>query len=63
LALMGAGTMYGAGPGIDDVDVLRAYIVVTKDFTPMSEELWEWNDGGTRILGTAGLLYLDFDPD
>jgi hypothetical protein len=63
VATLGAATMYGGGPAVDDVDFLRAYLVVTKDFTPMSEELWEWNNGTTRILGSVGLLYLDVSPD
>jgi len=52
--------MYGA---VTDVDVIKAYIVATKDFTPMGGESWEWTDGGTRTLGTLGLMYIDIDPD
>lgn len=29
----------------------------------MSGESWEWSDGGTRILGSLGLMYLKLDPD
>jgi len=47
---------------IGDVDVLKAYIVATKDFTPMGEG-WEWTDAQTQILGSAGLLYLDVDAE
>jgi len=56
--LDGAG-MYGLG----DFGVLKAYIVATKDFTPMTGESWEWTDGGARMLGSLGLMYLKLDPD
>jgi len=47
-----------------DVKVLKAYLVATKDFTPLTGESWEWGPGaGTRMLGTAGLMYLKADPD
>jgi hypothetical protein len=46
----------------DDVDVFKAYIVATKDFTPMGEA-WEWSDGGTRMLGSLGLMYINIDAD
>jgi hypothetical protein len=52
--------MYG---GLEDIDVIKVYIVATKDFTPMGAQSWEWTDTGTRILGTLGLLYIDVDPD
>jgi len=48
----------------EDVKVRNAYIVATRDFTPMRGETWEWSSGaGTRMLGSAGLLYLNCDPD
>jgi len=53
--------MYG---GMTDVDIVKAYIVATKDFTPLTGEAWEWSSqGGTRMLGSVGLLYIDVDPD
>ena len=59
-------TMYDeAGlPGVspEDAKVLKAYLVATKDFTPMKGEKWEWGPGGgTRMLGSAGLMYLKVD--
>lgn len=54
---MGTGT---AG----DVDVLKAYIVATRDFTPMAGESWEWSSTPTtRMLGSAGLMYISVDPE
>jgi len=54
--------MYGAAP--QDVDVWKLYIVATKDFTPMSGQAWEWGSaGGTRMLGTLGVMYISLDPD
>jgi len=48
---------------LDDVDIVKAYVVATKDFTPLAGEAWEWSSGaGTRMLGSAGLLYIDVDP-
>jgi len=58
-ALVGSAGMYGVG----DFDVFKLYIVATKDFTPMASESWEWTDGGTRMLGSVGLMYLKVDPD
>jgi len=58
-ALAGGDGMYGVG----DFDVFKAYIVATKDLTPMAGESWEWTDGGTRMLGSLGLMYLKVDPD
>ncbi|MBN1458192.1 MAG: hypothetical protein JXA57_01560 [Armatimonadetes bacterium] len=59
LALAGAVDMYG---GLDDVDVFKLYVVATKDFTPMGDS-WEWSDGGTRMLGSLGLMYINVDAD
>ena len=53
----------GETSGVGDFDVFKAYIVATKDFTPMTGESWEWTDGGTRMLGSAGLMYLKVSPD
>jgi hypothetical protein len=55
--LISAVDMYG------DADVFKAYLVATKDFSSMADEDWEWSDGGTRILGSLGILYLDIDID
>jgi len=53
--------MYGTG---GDVDVLKAYIVATRDFTPMAGESWEWSSTPTtRMLGSAGLMYISVDPE
>jgi len=59
-------TMYGApvviGTTKDSAKVWNAYIVASKDFTPMKGEKWEWGPGGgTRMVGSAGLLYLKAD--
>ena len=59
-------TMYGApvviGSTKDSAKVWNAYLVASKDFTPMKGEKWEWGPGGgTRMIGSAGLLYLKAD--
>jgi hypothetical protein len=59
--LAGAGDMYGLSVG--DVDVIKAYIVATKDFTPMTGGTWEYNNTTTRILGSLGIMYAKVDPD
>ena len=47
-----------------DLKVTRAYLVATKDFTPMGAEDWEWGGGaGTRMLGSLGVMYVNIDPD
>jgi hypothetical protein len=47
-----------------DIKLFKAYIVATKDLTPMTGEAWEWSSGaGTRILGSLGLMYMKADPD
>ncbi|MFB3883048.1 MAG: hypothetical protein ACE149_17410 [Armatimonadota bacterium] len=56
-----SGDMYGLGLG--DLDVIKAYIVATKDFTPMTGGGWEYGNSPTRILGSVGLLYARIDPD
>jgi hypothetical protein len=58
--LAGMAAMYG---GYDDFDVIKAYIVATKDFTPETGSSWEWSDSGTRMLGSLGLMYVDVNPD
>ncbi len=52
--------MYG---GFEDLNVMKLYIVATKDFTPQTGTSWEWADGGTRMLGSLGLMYMKVDPD
>jgi hypothetical protein len=59
-ALIGAVAMYG---GFTDFNVTKLYIVATKDFTPQTGTSWEWSDGGTRMLGSLGLMYMKVDPD
>jgi hypothetical protein len=59
-ALAGMASMYA---GVDDMQVLKAYIVATKDFTPQSGSDWGWGDGGTQMLGSLGLMYMKVDPD
>jgi len=50
--------------GFNDVSVWKAYIVATKDFTPMASESWEWSaESETRMLGSLGILYASVDPD
>jgi hypothetical protein len=47
-----------------DADVWNAYIVATMDLTPDSGESWEWSSGGgTQVLGSAGVMYINMDPD
>jgi hypothetical protein len=62
-ALAGMASMYDAGAGVDDMQVLKAYIVATKDFTPQSGSSWEWSDGSMQMLGSVGLMYMKVDPD
>lgn len=46
----------------EDLTVWKAYLVATKDFTPLTGETWEWGPGaGTRMLGSAGLMYIKLD--
>jgi hypothetical protein len=52
--------MYGGGIG--DIDVIKAYIVATKDLTPMSTGSWETGGSTTRMLGSVGLMYVNIDP-
>jgi hypothetical protein len=59
-------SMYG-GPATSvttDAKIRNAYIVATKDLSPLSAEGWEWGPGaGTRMLGSVGLMYISLDPD
>jgi len=46
----------------EDAKIWNAYIVASKDFTPMKGEKWEWGPGGgTRMIGSVGLLYFNAD--
>ncbi len=45
----------------DDVSVWNAYLVASKDFTPTGLTT-EWA-AGTRIVGSAGVLWASFDED
>jgi len=54
----------GMYSGAQDIDAWKLYIVATKDFTPVSGDAWEWSaGGGTRILGSVGIMYMSIDPD
>jgi hypothetical protein len=41
--------------------VWNAYLVATKDLTPTGTEGWAWEPEGTKILGSLGVLWMDFD--
>ncbi len=56
--LLSASSMYSG-----DVNVFNAYLVATKNFTPMTAGKWEWNNNATQILGSVGLMYIKVDPD
>jgi len=64
---MGAFSMYEEGEGAvgGDVETLRAYIVASKQILPEYTGEWVWgtDDVGTRIIGTAGLMYLRVDAE
>jgi len=58
----GAAGMYS--DAASDVETLRAYLVATKQFVPTYTGEWPWGEpSGTRIVGSAGLMYLRVDPD
>ncbi len=57
---------YGLVPDVikSDTDVYTAYLVISKDLSPLSGKGWEWGSGGgTQILGSVGVMYIDIDPD
>lgn len=56
--------MYADDPLIPtDVETLRSYLVATKQIIPTYGGEWEWGEfPGTRIFGTAGLMYLRVSP-
>ena len=63
-AALAVGGGYSSLSNSADVSLLNAYLVATKDFTPMGAEDWEWGGGaGTRMLGSLGLMYINVDPD
>jgi hypothetical protein len=52
-----------ADHGITDIDVLKAYIVATRQVWPFTAAT-EWEvAASTRIIGSAGLLYMRLEPD
>jgi hypothetical protein len=57
-------TMYRAVGDISDVDLFKAYLVLTKQIYPAELGGWDWDPQvQTRLLGTFGLLYEYLDPD
>ena len=53
-----ASGMYGATVE-PDATIRKAFVVATRDLTPIKDKKWGWGPGGgTRILASAGLLYL-----
>lgn len=51
-------------PFYTDTETLRAYFVVTTQLVPGDAGDWDWEAApSTRIIGTAGILYLRVDPD
>lgn len=59
-SILETGGMYSSVSS--DAKVWDAYIVASKDFTPLKGEKWEWGPGGgTRMIGSAGLMYKKVD--
>ncbi|MCJ7749899.1 MAG: hypothetical protein MUQ65_02205 [Armatimonadetes bacterium] len=51
-------------PFYTDTETLRAYFVVTTQLVPGGDSDWDWEAApSTRIIGTAGMLYLRVSPD
>lgn len=51
-------------PLVTDTETLDLYLVVTKQLSPGGTGTWEWEEPtGTRIIGTAGVYYMDVDFD
>jgi len=47
-----------------DITAKTVYLVATKDLTPVGGQGWEWGPGGgTKMLGSLGLMYISLDPD
>jgi hypothetical protein len=60
----GGASMYDETITATDVKTLRAYMVATKQFAPTYTGEWPWGEApGTRIVGSAGVMYLRVDPD
>jgi len=56
--------MYSVAPGVTDMDVLKAYVVATRDLTPGATPSWEWGPTpGMQAMGSAGICYLRLSPD
>jgi hypothetical protein len=56
--------MYSASQALTDVDVLKGYVVVTRDLTPGATPSWEWGEKpGLQAIGSVGLFYLKASPD
>ena len=63
-ASLAVGGAYQAWSDAGDLNLWNAYIVVTKDLTPLGGESWEWSAGaGPQMLGSVGLVYINLDPD
>jgi hypothetical protein len=64
---MGALNMYEEGEGAagGDVETLRAYIVASKQILPEYTGEWVWgtDELGTRIVASAGFMYLRVDAE
>ena len=51
-------------PAVTDVDILKGYLVFSKDLTPGATPSWEWGPTpGIQAIGSAGILYLRASPD
>ncbi|MFB3883049.1 MAG: hypothetical protein ACE149_17415 [Armatimonadota bacterium] len=64
---MGALSMYEEGEGAfgGDVETLRAYLVASKQLVPEYTGEWVWGTDalGTRIVASAGVMYLRVDAE
>jgi len=59
-------SMYDAQlvPVLTDIETRRFYIVATKQILPYQVGEWEWEAApSTRVIGTAGFMYLRVEPD
>ena len=58
-----SGFMFDPG-STTDLSITKAYVVATKDFTPLAGETWEWSSqAGTHMLGSLGVIYISLDPE
>jgi len=56
--------MHSVSPEVTDMDVLKAYVVVTQDLTPGATPSWEWGPTpAMQAIGSAGICYLRLSPD